>query len=569
MKNHIRKLTAIHEERFNHVMEYTLWIYFIVGIAMAWYYDTLAVAGGVGAICLAAFYSCKYWFNNACLHHYVFSAVLGVFMAQFIYEMHGLFEMHFFAFIGSAILVISRNWRLQVPLAMVVIVHHTVFGLMQYRGVDGINFTQLSYMPLYVFILHIALAVAIFTICGYWSYYFQKTWLQSAAQSFKIGQLRESERRQRQLQDLNESLTFSNLQLSRAHQELAIVFNSIDAVLFSYNVPARKFLHVSAACEKVYGYPADAFLEDPMFWRKAILKEDKNLSPSGSLQHKDELTSLRYRYRIIHRNGSIRSLETRLVPEYDCNGKLVRVDGICDDVTERELLSARLANEIKQKQLDITAAVITAQENERFFLGEELHDNINPILSTARLYIDCVLSGDQRFAHLLAESKGFIGTAIEEIRKLSRTLIPPSLGDIGLVEALEDSIGNLRAVNPINFVTHFEGIDDNLLDDSLKLTIFRIVQEQLNNVLKHAQAKNVWIGLAGRANQVLLSIKDDGLGFDMKKKRNGVGLKNIISRTELCNGRVDLQSTPGKGCELNVWFTIDIESAPERQQLCA
>ncbi|MDE3248083.1 MAG: PAS domain-containing protein [Bacteroidota bacterium] len=566
MRNHFRKLTAIHEARFNRVMEYTLWIYCLLGIAMAFYYDTFQIAAGIGGVCVLAFYSAKNWFRNGSLHHYVFSASLGIFMAQFIYEMHGLFEMHFFAFIGSAILVISRNWRLQLPLAIIVIIHHSLFGWMQFAGFSGINFTQLAYMPLYVFIIHIALAVAIFTVCGYWSYYFRKTWFQSAAQSFKIGQLRESERREQQLRVLNDNLVYSNFQLSTAHQELAIVFNSIDAVLFSFSVPAKRFLHVSAACEKVYGYPADVFLQDPMFWRKAILREDKPFSPSGSLQHKDELSSLRYRYRIIHRDGSIRSLETRLVPEYDSSGKLVRVDGICDDVTERELLSARLANEIRQKQLEITAAVITAQENERFFLGEELHDNINPILSTARLYIDCVLSGDQRFAHLLAESKGFIGTAIEEIRKLSRTLIPPSLGDIGLVEALEDSIGNLQAVNPINFITHFEGIDDQVLSDSLKLTIFRIVQEQLNNVLKHAQAKNVWICLAGRADQVWLSIKDDGLGFDMQKKRNGVGLKNITSRTELCNGKVDLQSTPGKGCELNVRFTIETAPAPIRQQ---
>jgi signal transduction histidine kinase len=250
-------------------------------------------------------------------------------------------------------------------------------------------------------------------------------------------------------------------------------------------------------------------------------------------------------------------METKLVPTTNANGGLLRIDGICNDITARIELETALAAEIKEKQREITAAVITAQENERYFLGEELHDNINPILSTARLYIDCVLSGDERQQHLLSESKDFIGTAINEIRTLSKSLIPPSLGDIGLVEAMEDMVNNIRAVNKLVFITDFDTIDDNLLSRNLKLTIFRIVQEQLNNIMKHANAKTVWVRLNYNAGKLRLTVKDDGIGFDTKLKRNGVGLQNITSRTELCNGNVSVTASPGMGCELTASFTLD------------
>src|SRR6185503_196020 len=119
---------------------------FLVGLGLAFYYDTWLIAIGVGGLSLAAYYSAKIALPNSNLYQYVLSTIIGVFMAQFIYQMHGLFEMHFFAFIGSAILITYQNWKLQIPLALVVIVHHASFGYLQYIGYDQIFFTQLEYM---------------------------------------------------------------------------------------------------------------------------------------------------------------------------------------------------------------------------------------------------------------------------------------------------------------------------------------------------------------------------------------------------------------------------------------
>lgn len=95
-------------------------------------------------------------------------------MAQFIYQMHGMFEMHFMAFIASAILITYQNWKLQIPLMLVVGIHHGVFGYFQYLGFDEIYFSQLDYMSLQTFIIHMILAGCIFSICGLWAYQFKK-----------------------------------------------------------------------------------------------------------------------------------------------------------------------------------------------------------------------------------------------------------------------------------------------------------------------------------------------------------------------------------------------------------
>src|SRR6478609_5200475 len=94
---------------------------------------------------LLAYYSVKLFAPHSTLYQYVLSTVFGIFMAQYIYQMHGLFEMHFVAFVGSAMLITYQNWKLQLPLVLIVVLHHAVFGYLQYLGFDKIYFTQLDY----------------------------------------------------------------------------------------------------------------------------------------------------------------------------------------------------------------------------------------------------------------------------------------------------------------------------------------------------------------------------------------------------------------------------------------
>jgi len=225
---------------------------------------------------------------------------------------------------------------------------------------------------------------------------------------------------------------------------------------------------------------------------------------------------------------------------------------IINDVTERIRLEKELALQQKLKQQQITEVVLDAQERERFELGQELHDNINQILATSKLYLDVAIEDREPRFDLLAKSRKNISMAIEEIRKLSRELITPSLNDLGLVQSIKELIRSIQMVGKMKIRFIITGVDEHSLLPEQKINIYRIIQEQLNNILKHAQASSVTLELNKMQEQIRLRVTDDGRGFDTRIRRKGVGLSNIMSRAELYNGKVEIDSSPGKGCRLEV-----------------
>lgn len=187
-ERHLEIALAQVKHKSDAMMNYILTGLFVVGLLLAIYYDTWLIAIGVGGISLLAYYSTKWLSPESDLYQYVLSVVLGIFMAQYIYQMHGMFEMHFFAFIGSAILITYQQWKLQIPLALVVIIHHALFGYLQYIGYDEVYFTQLDYMTLQTFIIHGILASLVFFICGLWAYNLKKANVSQINQSYEIKQ---------------------------------------------------------------------------------------------------------------------------------------------------------------------------------------------------------------------------------------------------------------------------------------------------------------------------------------------------------------------------------------------
>jgi len=207
-------------ERSDKLMNYFLISYFLVGLVFAIYFDTWLIAFGVGGLSLIAYYSAKIGLPDSDLYQYVLSVVLGIFMAQYIYQLHGLFEMHFFAFIASAILITYQNWKLQIPLAVVVIIHHAVFGYLQDVGFDKVYFTQLDYFSLQTFIIHVLLAAIVFFICGLWAYQLKKYNEIQISQTIEMGRLQKEALLSAERQRNEEVLEKSNKELRQSNQEL-------------------------------------------------------------------------------------------------------------------------------------------------------------------------------------------------------------------------------------------------------------------------------------------------------------------------------------------------------------
>lgn len=217
--NPIYDLSVSVKERSDKLMNYFLPCFFLAGLAFAGFYDTWLIAIGVGGLNLVAYYSTKKLLQGSNLYQYVLSAVLGVFMAQFIYQMHGMFEMHFFAFIGSAVLITYQNWKLQLPMLVVVALHHALFGYLQNIGYSQVYFTTLSYFDLQTFTIHILLTCVIFFTCGLWAYQLKKYNEAHLSQSIKMAGLEKEAQLSAERKRNQEALEAANKQLQESITE--------------------------------------------------------------------------------------------------------------------------------------------------------------------------------------------------------------------------------------------------------------------------------------------------------------------------------------------------------------
>ena len=225
-------------QRSDRLMNYFLAAFFSIGLYLAHYYDTYPIALGVGGLCLIAYYSVKLALPRSDLYQYVLSVVLGVFMAQYIYQMHGLFEMHFFAFIACAILITYQNWKLQIPLLIFVFLHHAIFDYLQYSGNPSVFFTRLDYIDFNTFVIHIALTTIIVFICGLWAYQLKRYGeiqiiqaVQMAGLQMEAGILQERRRNQDALED-----ALSKAEIARKEAERANKAKSIFLATMSHEI---------------------------------------------------------------------------------------------------------------------------------------------------------------------------------------------------------------------------------------------------------------------------------------------------------------------------------------------
>ncbi len=145
--------------------------------------------------------------------------------------------------------------------------------------------------------------------------------------------------------------------------------------------------------------------------------------------------------------------------------------------------------------------------------------------------------------------------AMNEIRKLSKSLVPPSIGDLDLETAIRELVESFTIIENLQLQVNIN-IQENTLNEVQKLNIYRVIQEQLSNIIKHANANLVFISMQQDGATVNLVISDNGVGFDQKEKKRGIGLKNIRARVRALDGKITISSAPGKGCNLVISFPL-------------
>lgn len=225
-----------------------------------------------------------------------------------------------------------------------------------------------------------------------------------------------------------------------------------------------------------------------------------------------------------------------------------------------------IQNKDLQLQRERLVAVLQGQEQERKRIAEDLHDEVGAQLSVLKLNLgglQPLLKTGNGEVERLKETKDFTDTIIQQLRFISQSLHPQALENLGLSHAL-DSFCNLMNKNKqvqISFKTNDNGQAQGI-DKDKALNIYRVVQELINNILKHAQATHVTITYQHTPDQLIVTVADDGNGSlvrslpDSRKKTGSLGLKNIESRLNIINGNINF--TPGTPQGTLATITVDI-----------
>ena len=238
------------------------------------------------------------------------------------------------------------------------------------------------------------------------------------------------------------------------------------------------------------------------------------------------------------------------------DGMAVRAIGAIQDLTEKRKLEEELIQQKEKERLRINQAMIAGQEYERNEISKELHDNVNQILSSAMILLSTARSTGDEQEFLIDKTTQYIDLAIQEIRKISKSLNSSIIKEIGFIDPVEDIIKNMQLVRPVLVEFECNPELEVELSHDVQLMLYRIIQEQTNNILRYAEAGYVRIAVEKSDNQLTLVIQDNGKGFDVNKQTKGIGLLNILNRAETLGGTLSIDTKPMGGCRIVVQIPL-------------
>lgn len=353
---------------------------------------------------------------------------------------------------------------------------------------------------------------------------------------------------------IENSENIESLRLSNERYKL--VAQATHDMIWDWDLPKNEIFRNEEGLRTIYGFSSNDPIRHIDNWVERIHVADRQRVQEAiaAIRHDPTNKLFQAEYRFLRGDGTYVSIYDRGYIMRDEAGKPTRVIGAAQDITERVRLQDQLMEEKNRHQEEIMKATLGVQEKERNEIGYELHDNVNQILTSAMLYLECVGRWDDKKEEYRSMSLELINKSVEEIRRLSKFLVQPRLNDIRLVQAIHDILENIRATGHLSIGLQHDGFDETQLDHGLKLAIYRIIQEQTTNIIRHARATDASIELYQENHYSILKITDNGRGFDSSMLRKGIGFTNIINRAAVYHGKVEIHSSPGKGCLLSVLF---------------
>ena len=316
-----------------------------------------------------------------------------------------------------------------------------------------------------------------------------------------------------------------------------------------------RFVAVNDAALRLYGYTREEFLAMALgdLRRPDERRDFLRNEPGGSVY--------RGAFRHQHKNGEPLDIDAvaHLVSWRGRRARLV----VLNDITERRRTQEALEHANRELELSherlraLSRRLFEVQEEERGRLARDLHDDIGQVLTALKIQLESLqrAADPERLRARLAEGVETVQQTLERVRQLSLSLRPPQLDDLGLAAALRSHLDRQALVSGI--AAHFDGAEaPHELDPDTETACFRVAQEAINNVLRHAHAHNLWVRLFTAGGRLALSVRDDGLGFDLEAARSraasgaSLGLVGMEERIALAGGTLELRAAPGEGTVL-------------------
>jgi two-component system sensor histidine kinase UhpB len=349
-----------------------------------------------------------------------------------------------------------------------------------------------------------------------------------------------------------------------------MLFESSPLPMWVVDDETLRFLAVNDAALRVYGYTRHEFLAmNASDLRRSDERRDFLRNEPGEPGG----TVYRGLYRHRRKNGEPLDIDGvgHLVSWRGRRARLVVINDISERLRTQQALE-RVNREVElshERLRALSRRLLEIQEEERGRLARDLHDDIGQALTALKIQLESLqLAGDAGLRARVAEGVETVQHTLERVRQLSLSLRPPQLDDLGLAAALRSHLDRQSRV--AGLAAHFDSLEaPHDIEPDTETACFRVAQEAITNVLRHAHAQNLWVRLYATGERLALSVRDDGQGFDLEAVRQrsasgaSLGLVSMEERIALAAGSLELRSAPGTGTVLVATFPLRREASEQ------
>lgn len=328
-------------------------------------------------------------------------------------------------------------------------------------------------------------------------------------------------------------------EISESEEKFRTLVESTQAGVFIEQ--NNKLIYINPGFERIFGYSKNDLVE------KNSIHYLLNAQNNGNVQNKLLLSAssspiVLRATRFDHEQIFIEAILSDII-----FNKQPALMGTFVDITSRV-----------ERDVRVNKAVIEAQENERRQMGMELHDNVLQIMAASMLNIDYLqkkFKDNEDIFSATTSIKKYLNESIDEVRRLSHQLTPSISSGITLKDKIDTLISTMNKPGNLNITTHVHDFTPPLRNE-IQVGLYRILQEQLNNIIKHSKATDISIHVVFENKNVILQIQDNGIGFNTQLPKTGIGLENIKRRALALGGEIKIISSPGNGCGVLVHIPL-------------